>query len=262
MHELFLAVVLGNDRRGVADDWVGQNARHGASFLRGASEGIAMARSTGRAAQQGVCRAGKIGFSMRLGLVLLIGIVLGATVARAQSPDPLVACPSILSADQRLLMEQWALRGGCERPVRTRVVDRFLGYTCTATGPASRNCRHFIPASGSWEFNTLKHFRCIDVALSASEEGVSISHMREWVAPRPRQCDWDPNLNILATEIDFGHGQICIASLCIASERLSRIGQIRLRMLIERSLRELGLAPAVEEPETIGLSEFRFRRSH
>jgi hypothetical protein len=199
---------------------------------------------------------------MHLGLALLVGIVLGATVARAQSPDPLVACPSILSADQRLLMEQWALPSGCERPVRARVVDRFLGYTCTATGPASSDCRAFIPAPGSWGFNTLKHFRCIDVAVSASEEGLSISHMREWVAPRPRQCDWDPNLNILATEIAFGHGKICIASLCIATERLSRIGQIRLRMLIERSLRELGLVPAADEPQTIGLSEHRFRRSH
>lgn len=197
---------------------------------------------------------------MRLGIALLMGLVIGASMARAETPDQLVACPSILSTDQRLLLEQWALPDNCQNPVRTRVLDRFLGYACMAAGAGDGVCRAITPGPGSRDLNALKHFRCVDVALSASEEGTSIAHMREWVAPRPRQCAWDPSLNKLATEIDFGRGQICVASLCIASERLSRIGQTRLRMMIGRNLRDLGLIPSDDEPQAIGLTEYRVRR--
>jgi hypothetical protein len=82
--------------------------------------------------------------------------------------------------------------------------------------------------------------------------------MREWIADQPKQCDWDPNLRTLAVDIDFGNSQVCISGLCLPSQRLSIIGKLRLRQLIERAFRELGLQGA--EPEAAALAIGQPRR--
>jgi hypothetical protein len=181
---------------------------------------------------------------------LLAGVV-GAASPRAQEAVGLSMCPAFISADQRLVMEKWTIAGDCSKPTRTRVVDRFLGYVCVAEGSNNAKCRGFLPDPGSRTFDTSRHYRCINIDVTSSPEGMLVTRMKEWVAPQPKQCDWNPNLEILATEIDFTSHKVCISTLCIATERLSALGKVRLRQMIERSFRELGLVPEDSEAKTI-----------
>ena len=45
-------------------------------------------------------------------------------------------------------------------------------------------------------------------------------------------------------EVDFDNGQVCVASLCMPVERLSAIGKVRLKHLLQSAFRELD--PAAE----------------
>lgn len=173
-------------------------------------------------------------------LVALIGMSDVSTPAEAQDSN-LTACPTTVSREGRLMMEQWSASGDCSKPSRTRVVDRFLGFTCTepVTGPA--RCRAYWPGEGSRAFDTTRHYRCIDVAVTASEEGTRANRMREWIATQPKQCNWSPDLPVLAMEVDFDNGEVCLASFCVGARQLSPLGRLRLRHLVERALREMGL---------------------
>jgi hypothetical protein len=119
-------------------------------------------------------------------------------VASAQ----LVDCGSTLSFDARLRMQQWAAPGGCAQPVRTRVTDRFLGFTCVENGTDAAVCRSYFPGSDSRAYDTAKFFRCVELGLTGSAEGVAIGRIREWAAAKDH-CDWDPSAGVLAMEVDF-----------------------------------------------------------
>ena len=72
-----------------------------------------------------------VGKAIAIGALLWAGGAGVSTVHGQQTEDRALAqCRSTISLDKRLVMEQWALPGGCDRPIRTRVTDRFLGFTC------------------------------------------------------------------------------------------------------------------------------------
>ena len=151
-------------------------------------------------------------------------------------------CPSTVSPEGRLVMEQWAQDGNCERPVRTRVTDRFLGYSCREESPESRTaCRAFTSPPKSREFDTSRLFRCVDMALTDTEAGPFIGRIREWVGPA-NECDWSRSPNVLTMEVDFARGEVCTGGLCLVVTRLSPIGKVRLRHLIEKALRDLDIS--------------------
>jgi hypothetical protein len=156
--------------------------------------------------------------------------------------DPMARCSSIVSFDKRLLFEQLGIpgKGHCSNPVRTRVTDQFLGFTCYQLSPENIACRSFIPRLDSRAFDTAKRFRCVDVAVTDNDGSVAIHRLREWAAP-PRQCEWDPAAGVLAMEVDFAQGQVCLATFCINVDRLSPIGKTRLKRLISSALEELNL---------------------
>ena len=181
-----------------------------------------------------------------VGKAITIGALLWASSAgintvQAQQAEhlALVECHSTISLDKRLVMEQWALPGGCDRPIRTRVTDRFLGFACLERSAEFSVCRSYLPGVDSKAFDTGKSFRCVDLGLT-DQDGVVVSRMREWAA-EPKQCDWDPYAGVIAMEVDFDNGQVCVAALCMAVDRLSAIGKTRLRELVASAFRELGL---------------------
>ena len=45
-----------------------------------------------------------------------------------------------MSIDNRLVMEQWAVPGDCQKPTMTRVTDRLLGFTCLQETMEVVNC--------------------------------------------------------------------------------------------------------------------------
>ena len=160
---------------------------------------------------------------------------------RAEAEGAPKACAPTVSLDKRLVMEQWARDEACAQPLRTRVTDRFLGIACLETSPDVSACRAFTPAPGSRAFNTSRVFRCVDIALADTEQGIVVSRMLEWAAPAPKVCDWTAARETLAMEVDFVRGDVCVGGLCMPVDRLSTIGKLRLRELIESALRELGL---------------------
>jgi hypothetical protein len=191
------------------------------------------------------------GWRQCCGLCALLVTLVASAPVRAQDAlaesQQLVDCGSTISLDKRLSMQQWAPQGACAQPMLTRVVDRFLGFTCIERGTDAAVCRGFVPAADSREFDTTNFFRCYDLGLTGSVEGIEINRLREWAAPQD-QCDWDPNADVLAMEVDFDNGQVCIAALCMPVERLSVIGKVRLKHLIESAFRELD--PAAEATST------------
>ena len=182
-----------------------------------------------------------------VGKAITIGALLWASSAgintvQAQQAEhlALVECHSTISLDKRLVMEQWALPGGCDRPIGTRVTDRFLGFTCLERSAEISVCRSYLPGTDSRAFDTAKSFRCVDLGLTDQDGVVVVSRMREWAA-EPKQCDWDPYAGVIAMEVDFDNGQVCVAAFCMAVDRLSAIGKSRLKELVASAFRELVL---------------------
>jgi hypothetical protein len=173
-------------------------------------------------------------------LLAFLAVHAGADAVRAEETSELVACPVLTSADSRLVIQQWAPGGRCDKAVQTRVTDRYLGYTCTEKMVGTVVCRAYMPGLGSHVFDTSKHYRCLEIGTVLTDEGPLIVGLREWAAPWPKQCTFDPG-NTIASELDFVNRQICIAGLCIAPRRLSVVGQSRLRKLTELAFRDLGL---------------------
>ena len=177
--------------------------------------------------------------------------------AGAQEPNGFVRCPTFTSSDQRLTMEQWAPDSTCRRPTRTRVVDRFLGYSCLEEKPGNAKCRAHVPGPHSRAFDTSKHYRCVGVDVTASPEGVTVTQLRERVVSEPKACDWEPPLNVLAAEVDFANSQVCVAALCLPVARLPAIGKLRLRRTVEQALRDLGAIPKGSEAKAAALGPGR-----
>jgi hypothetical protein len=169
-----------------------------------------------------------------------------AEVGSAQMVD----CGSTASLDSRLLMQQWAAPGACTRPVRTRVTDRFLGFTCVENGTDAAVCRSYVPGAESRAHDTSKFFRCVELGLTGSAEGVAIGRIREWAAPKDH-CDWDPGAGILAMEVDFERSLVCAATLCMPVERLTVIGKLRLKQLLESAFRDLDMLSMSDGPRAI-----------
>ena len=159
------------------------------------------------------------------------------TFPTRQDGRELIRCGEIVSVDNRLVMEQWAVPGGCQKPTITRVTDRFLGFTCFEQMVEVVNCRSFLPGGGSRTFDTARYIRCIDIGLTESEAGALMRRMREWAGVQA-SCEWDPSSELLA----FEFRQICIAGLCMAANRLSVVGRLRLRRAISTAFPELDLA--------------------
>jgi hypothetical protein len=161
---------------------------------------------------------------------------------RAEQGEPLRQCPSAVSADDRLLTERWAASEDCDKPLRTRVTDRFLGFICTEVPADTVTCRAFLPPPGSRAFDTSRHFRCVDFAVADTEFGTVFSRMREWV-DFSKTCDWSRSGELPAMEVDFAGGKTCVmpGGLCISVGLLTPIGKVRLRQSIEKALREFGL---------------------
>lgn len=163
---------------------------------------------------------------------------------------PLLPCNVSVSFDQRLVMEQWATPGHCDRPERTRVTDQFLGFTCQQRSAETIGCRPFTPRLDSRTFDTAKAFRCVDVAVTDTDGGIEIDRLREWAAP-PKQCEWHADAGVLAMEVDFVDRQVCLSAYCIDIQRLSAIGMTRLSHLITSALEELNLKPAASRSKTM-----------
>ena len=165
--------------------------------------------------------------------------------AQEIAPEPRPAldqCASIASLDGRLLMEQWAHAAECDRPIRTRVTDRFLGFICVKC--YREDCLPLIrPAAGSDKFDTSRFFRCVDIAVTETDAGPTVSRMREWVAP-PKECDWNRTIEVPSMEVDFIRAEVCAGGLCISVDRLSGIGKVRLRHLIAKAFQEFGIRTA------------------
>ena len=180
-------------------------------------------------------------------LILVVAMLPPARPALAQEA---VQCTSLVSMDKRLIMEQWALSGQCAMPTRTRVTDRFLGFTCVGQSGEAEYCRSFVPTLESRAFDTAKHFRCVDLGLTGSPEEAWVSRMREWSAT-PNQCEWDPFQNLLASEMDFDNGQICLSAFCMPMQQLSAIGKVRLKYLVDSAFRELAVGAQARVGHTV-----------
>ena len=151
----------------------------------------------------------------------------------------------LVSADDRLLTERWAAGEpeACDKPAanaRDRPLSRLHMHARTADAVA---CHAFLPPPGSRAFDTSRHFRCVDFAVTDTELGTVFTRMREWVEPT-KTCDWSRSGELPAMEVDFAGGRTCVmpGGLCISVGLLTPIGKVRLRQSIEKALREFGLA--------------------
>jgi hypothetical protein len=152
-----------------------------------------------------------------------------------------VQCSLAISPDYRLTIERWAPAGDCKRPARTRVTDRFLGFACVKDAGDRRTCRSFPPSLPSRALDTSGLFYCVEMFVTATDAGTVVTRMRQWTASR-RECDWNPPLEALVTEVDFGRSAICAGGICMPADRLSISGKLRLGRLAATALRQLGVA--------------------
>jgi len=159
---------------------------------------------------------------------------------RPSATKPLKACHAIVSFEGRIVIEQWARPKNCKKPIRTRVTDRFLGFSCLESDPQSVSCRPFVPPPASRAFHTSRFFRCFDLAVVDTETGFVITRMREWTSPS-KKCHWSKSMYVAAMEVDFATREVCVGALCMSVGRLSPIGQLRLRHLIGKALRDLDM---------------------
>lgn len=160
-----------------------------------------------------------------------------------QPSHELVQCEPIVSLEKRLHMRRWAPNGECDRPTRATITDFFLGYSCVMEA-GIESCRSFVPRPGSRALDTAKGFRCLELSLTMDFGGeYHVHRLREW-ATAPTECEWDPNLGLLASEVDFDEAQVCAAGACIPFQRLTGIGKARLKYLVLSAFRENGVTSA------------------
>lgn len=179
----------------------------------------------------------------RIGSALVFALVAGAaifpSIGSAVAEDGnLTTCAPVVSADQRLRMEQWAIDGHCARRVRTRVTDRYLGFTCSKERDTSIRCRSYLPTSDSKAFERGSFQRCFDAAATANGAEYTVNRVREWVTSEPGKCEWDPYLNVLAVEMDLENAQVCIEDLCVPTSKLSIVGRMRLVRIILKAFNQ------------------------
>ena len=130
-----------------------------------------------------------VGKAITIGALLWAGSAGVSTVHGQQTRGSGIgSVPFYDQPGQALVMEQWALPGGCDRPIRTRVTDRFLGFTCVERSAEFSVCKSYLPGVDSKVFDTAKSFRCVDFGVTDQDGVVVVSRMREW-AVEPKQCD-------------------------------------------------------------------------
>jgi hypothetical protein len=162
-------------------------------------------------------------FALIAGATLFLSI----TSAVAENGIP-TACTPVVSADQRLRMEQWAIDGHCASPVRTRVTDRYLGFTCSKGPDTAATCRSQPPAFDSKAFRMGRFRQCFDAVVTSTEMEFVVNRVREWVTAEPGKCEWDPDVNLLSVEMDLENARVCIEDQCISITKLSVVGRLRL----------------------------------
>lgn len=140
----------------------------------------------------------------------------------------LTACTPLVSADQRLRMEQWAIDGNCTRPVRTRVTDRYLGFTCSKGPSTSTKCRTLPPVFERKASIKSLYQQCFDAVATSTDMEFAVNRVREWVTSDLSKCEWDPAANLLSVEADLDNAQVCIEDHCISITKLSVVGRLRL----------------------------------
>ena len=105
------------------------------------------------------------------------------------------ACTPVVSPDQRLRMEQWAIDGHCASPVQSRVTDRYLGFTCSKGPDTITTCRRpQPPAFVSKAFRMGRFRQCFDAVVTSTEMEFVVNSVREWVTAEPSKCEWDPHV--------------------------------------------------------------------
>jgi hypothetical protein len=168
----------------------------------------------------------------------------GAQEPSSKDPAPAetqVQCSVAISPDYRLTIERWAPAGDCKRPARTRVTDRFLGFACVKDAAGCSACRSFAPPLPSRALDTSGLFQCVEVFATATNAGIVVTRMRQWMASR-KECDWNPSHEAPVTEIDFDRSAICAGGVCMPADRLSISGKLSLGRLVTTALRQLGVA--------------------
>jgi hypothetical protein len=169
---------------------------------------------------------------------------------RVQEPAialPLVACPTVVALNGRLVFEQWAETVACSRPVRTRATDRYLGFSCHEIIGQGSACRSFVPPPDSRALDTSRRPHCVDVAFTLSDVEMIITRIRMWEA-ETGQCVVSQAPEALAMEVDLTEGQVCAGGFCTPANRLSPIGRLRLRHLMVAVFKDLETSPTAESP--------------
>jgi hypothetical protein len=162
-------------------------------------------------------------------LVLIAGATLFLSISSAvTAKGVLTACTPVVSADQRLRKEKWAIDGHCDNPTRTRVTDRYLGFTCSKGLGAAATCRLQPPAFDSKAFGRGRFQQCFDADVTSTEMEFVVNRVREWVTAKPGKCEWDPDVNLLSVEMDLDNARVCREDQCISIIRLSVVGRLRL----------------------------------
>jgi hypothetical protein len=162
-----------------------------------------------------------------IGFAVCASIFLGTSAAVAEN-GTVTPCPAVVSADQRLQVEHWAIDGHCASPVRTRVTDRYLGFMCTKGIDAGTICRPRPPTFDSKPFRSSRLKPCFDAVLTPTEGEFVVNRVREWVTTGTGKCVWDPEARPLSVEMDLENARVCIEDQCIPITRLSVVGRLRL----------------------------------
>jgi len=184
----------------------------------------------------------RIGSAVVMGMFAICAWPAAAQDRLPQGPAvelPLISCPTIIGLKGRLVLEQWAETASCARPARTRVTDRYLGFSCQEDIARKSACRSFLPPPDSRVFDTSQHRHCVEAAFTLSDAEIVITRIRIW-GGETKQCDESPSAEALAMEVDLAGGDVCAGRFCMPADRLLPIGKTRLRQLIEKVLADLG----------------------
>ena len=161
------------------------------------------------------------------------------TTAQDGPGGGLQQCDSSTTPDARLVREEWAASGNCESPVRVRITDRRLGFTCVkAVGEATTRCRAFVPPPMAQELDRSRFVHCVGVELTTSPGAVSLSRVDEWIgASLP--CALYPPEQTTTAQIDLELGRACITpgEQCIAIARLSALGRRRVQGIVQKAVK-------------------------
>ena len=161
------------------------------------------------------------------------------TTAQDGPGGGLQQCDLLMTPDARLVREVWATSGNCESPVRVRITDRRLGFTCVkAVGEATARCRAFVPPPMAQELDRSRFVHCVGVELTTSPGAVSLSRVDEWIGSS-LPCALYPPEETTTAQIDLDLGRACItpSEQCIAIAHLSALGRRRVQGIVQEAVK-------------------------